>query len=64
MKTEAIFVINEQKKTVALCREEGMTGDWKTDPKSKISNSMYINYSALTNKTPGAKIKVTIEEIE
>lgn len=64
MKTEAMFVLNEQKKKVGLFREEGLTGDWKVDPDPKITNAIYVQYTALTNKKVGSKIKVTIEEID
>lgn len=63
-KTEAIFVLNENKKNAQLFREEGQTGDWKTDPKATVSTSIYVQNDALTNKKVGAKIRVTIEELE
>jgi hypothetical protein len=62
-KTEAIFALDSTKKHSALFREEGQTGDWQTDPKAKLSSSIYIVHSALSHPTP-KKVKITVEEID
>lgn len=63
-KTEAVFVLDAPKKHSALFREEGQTGDWKTDPPAVLASSIYVQNNALSDKKPGKKIKITIEEID
>lgn len=63
-KTTAIFVLDAPKKHSALFREEGLTGDWRTDPTPKVSASIYIANEALSDKKVGKKVRVTIEEID
>lgn len=62
-KTEAIFVLDAAKKHSVLYREEGQTGNWQSDPKPTLSQSIYIVNSALSNN-PSKKVKITIEEME
>lgn len=62
--TTAIFVLDAPKKHSALFREEGQTGDWKLDPPAKVASSIYVQNECLSDKKPGKKIKVTIEEID
>lgn len=62
----AIFVKDSDKKHSILFREEGQTGDWRTDPPASISASMYIMrraFDQLGNNKPN-KVKVTIEIVE
>lgn len=62
--TSAIFVLDAPKKHSALFREEGQTGDWRTDPPAKLASSIYIQNAALSDKKPGKKVKITVEEID
>jgi hypothetical protein len=64
-KTEAIFALDAVKKHSVLFREEGQTGDWKSDPIATLSASIYVMKTALGPQlVQGKKIRVTIEEID
>jgi len=64
--TSAIFVLDAAKKHSVLYREEGQTGNWQSDPKPKLSSSIYVVNDALQHQgsKPPQKIKITVEEVE